>query len=68
MLMCLVKRNSGRGIVHRLLDEHGDDAYSKEFESDKISSPYEGPKRRDIKEEKVGRWKLSTGNVLEATR
>ena len=51
--MCLVKRNSGRGIVHRSLDEQGDDAYSKEFESDKFRRHMKDPNDETLKKRRL---------------
>ena len=55
--MCSVKRNSGGSIAHRPLDEHGDDAYSKKFESEEIRRH-----RKDQNDETLKKRRLEGGN------
>ena len=55
--MCLVKRDSGGGIAHRPLDEHGDDTYAKKLESEEFRRHM-----KDQNDETLKKRRLEGGN------
>ena len=53
----LVKKDSGGDIAHRPLGEHGDDAYSKELESEEFRCHM-----KDQNDETLKKRRLEGGN------